>query len=297
VTARRALGRGSSVGIIGLGNMGLPMATRLADAGYALVGYDASSDAMAAFIDVPNVTAVDEARAVAEDTDALVLMLPNSALVEAVVRDGGVLATMAPGSLLIDMGSSNPLSTRTLGAESASRGVRFVDAPVSGGVRGAIAGNLTVMVGGADADVALCRPLLAVLGSKVLHVGPLGAGHALKALNNLLSACSLLASSEAIEVGKRFGLDPNVMLDAINGSSGRSFSTEQKLPDFVLSESFDSGFGLGLMAKDMRTAVSLAERLGVPMALGTSATELWEKAVEDLGPGADHTEIAVWAAR
>jgi 3-hydroxyisobutyrate dehydrogenase len=277
--------------------MGLPMATRLADAGYALVGYDASSDAMAAFIDVPNVTAVDEARAVAEDTDALVLMLPNSALVEAVVRDGGVLATMAPGSLLIDMGSSNPLSTRTLGAESASRGVRFVDAPVSGGVRGAIAGNLTVMVGGADADVALCRPLLAVLGSKVLHVGPLGAGHALKALNNLLSACSLLASSEAIEVGKRFGLDPNVMLDAINGSSGRSFSTEQKLPDFVLSESFDSGFGLGLMAKDMRTAVSLAERLGVPMALGTSATELWEKAVEDLGPGADHTEIAVWAAR
>lgn len=297
MTARRALGRGSSVGIIGLGNMGLPMATRLADAGYALVGYDASSDAMAAFIDVPNVTAVDEARAVAEDTDALVLMLPNSALVEAVVRDGGVLATMAPGSLLIDMGSSNPLSTRTLGAESASRGVRFVDAPVSGGVRGAIAGNLTVMVGGADADVALCRPLLAVLGSKVLHVGPLGAGHALKALNNLLSACSLLASSEAIEVGKRFGLDPNVMLDAINGSSGRSFSTEQKLPDFVLSESFDSGFGLGLMAKDMRTAVSLAERLGVPMALGTSATELWEKAVEDLGPGADHTEIAVWAAR
>ena len=160
------------------------------------------------------------------------------------------------------MGSSEPLRTRELAQRAAARGVELIDAPVSGGVRGALAGSLTIMVGGDPAPVARCRPLLETLGRAVLHVGPVGAGHALKALNNLLSATHLLASCEALAIGRRFGLDPQVMLDAINVSTGRCASTERKLPDFVLTGSYDSGFALALMVKDVGIAVALGEGSG-----------------------------------
>ena len=132
------------------------------------------------------------------------------------------------------------------------------------------------------------------MGRKVLHVGDAGAGHALKALNNLLSATTLLASAEALLVGRRFGLDPQVMLDAINGSTGRSYSTELKLPEYVLPRTFSSGFGLRLMVKDLRTAVRLADATGSPLPLGTASAELWGRAEHALPADADHTEIARW---
>jgi len=191
------------------------------------------------------------------------------------------------------MSSSEPLRTRALAASLADTGRVLVVAPVSGGVSGARAGTLAVMVGGPDDVVADLEPLLAAMG-RPRHVGPVGAGHALKALNNLMSAAHLLASSEALLTGQRFGLDPAVMLEAVNGSSGRSGSTENKWPNFVLPGTFDSGFALALMLKDIRIALGLAEATGAPSALTARTVELWADAAAELGPDADHTEIVRW---
>jgi 3-hydroxyisobutyrate dehydrogenase len=273
------------IGFVGLGNMGFPMAGRLVEAGYTVRGYD------------PAVTfagSVGSARAVAEGAAAVILMLPNSAIVRTVLLDDGLLESMAPGSVLVDMSSSEPTETRKLAALAEKRGVPMVDAPVSGGVRGAVAGSLMIMAGGEPEPVEAVRDLLAVLGKKVLHVGPAGAGHALKALNNLLSATHLLVSSEAMLVGKEFGLDQEVMLEAINGASGSSASTVNKWPRFMLGRGFDSGFGLRLMLKDMRIAVGLAEATGRPARLGEAAVELWAEAADHLPADADHTEILRW---
>jgi 3-hydroxyisobutyrate dehydrogenase len=174
-------------------------------------------------------------------------------------------------------------------------GVELVDAPVSGGVSGAVKGTLTIMVGGAAAAVARVTPVLEHLDT-VRHAGAVGSGHAIKALNNLISATHLWITSEAMLAGQRFGLQPEVMLEIINGSSGRSGSSENKWPNFILPGTYDSGFGLRLMLKDMRTATSLAGQLGVPVELGEAAVERWAEAANALAPDADHTEVAKWLA-
>jgi 3-hydroxyisobutyrate dehydrogenase len=278
-----------AVGFVGLGRMGEPMVRRLAAAGVAVRGHDAvPRPALAGAV-----TLVDEAAEIAEGVPVVILMLPDSDAVDAVVHGAGLLDALAPGTVLVDMGSSEPLRTRSLADEVAARGATLVDAPVSGGVAGATAGTMTIMVGGRDDAVAALTPLLAVLG-RVRHVGPVGAGHALKALNNLMSAAHLLASSEAVLAGQRFGLDPAVMLDAVNGSSGRSGSTENKWPNFVLPGTYDSGFALTLMLKDIRIALGLAEATGAPSEHATRTVELWAEAAAALGPDADHTEIVRW---
>lgn len=287
-------GAGTTVGFVGLGNMGTPMSRRLAEAGYAVRGYDVDARARETLAAVPNTTAVPALGDVAAGAGVVVLILPDSDVVERVVLQDGLLAAMAPGTTLIDMSSSVPTRTRALAERTAERGVVLLDAPVSGGVPGARAGTLTVMVGGPAGAVERARPLLEVFGSRVLHVGLVGAGHALKALNNLMSAAHLLASSEALLVGREFGLDPAVMLEAVNGSSGRSGSTENKWPNYVLTGSYDAGFGARLMVKDVRIAVELARALGMPARLAEAVTELWEEALEHLGADADHTEIVRW---
>lgn len=290
-----APGPGAVVGFVGLGNMGSPMAGRLAEAGYTVRGYDADPTVSRAFAKTTGrAIAVDGAAEVADQAAVVILMLPGSAVVRSVLFDDGLLDRLAPGTLLVDMSSSEPIQTRDLAAAAGERGVPMVDAPVSGGVRGARQGSLTIMTGGAPEAVESLRGLLEVMGGKILHVGPVGAGHALKALNNLLSATHLLVSSEAMVVGQEFGLDPSVMLEAINGSSGRSGSTEVKWPKFMLERSFDSGFGLRLMLKDMRIAVELADATGWPSRLGRAAVELWARAADQLPPDADHTEILRW---
>jgi 3-hydroxyisobutyrate dehydrogenase len=165
---------------------------------------------------------------------------------------------------------------------------------VSGGVRGAVEGSLTIMVGGPPDACEAITPLLRCLGSRVVRCGEPGSGHAVKALNNLMSAAHLLASSEAIQIGLAFGLDPRVILDVVNGSSGRSGSTMTKWPDYILTGSYDSGFRLRLMVKDMRIALGLAESAGVSATLSSAALELWARAEHDLPEEADHTEIARW---
>ncbi|GAA5164333.1 NAD(P)-dependent oxidoreductase [Pseudonocardia eucalypti] len=293
-----------AVGFVGLGRMGDPMTRRIAAAGVEVRGFDVSPDAVRALDGV--VTRVDSAADAARGTGVVILMLPDSDVVERVVDDELLDALVAPVSgdgrdsatrhsrpLLVDMSSSEPLRTRALAERVASRGATLVDAPVSGGVSGARAGTLTIMVGGPSQAAERLEPLLALMG-RVRHVGEVGAGHALKALNNLLSASHLLASSEAILAGRRFGLDPAVMLDAINGSSGRSGSTQNKWPNHILPGSYDSGFTASLLVKDIKIALALAEATGAPHEHAEHTVRVWSRAVEKLGPAADHTEIARW---
>jgi 3-hydroxyisobutyrate dehydrogenase len=267
--------------------MGVPMASHLLEAGYEVRGYDALRAARSRF--PSSVGTLAEAAC-----DTVVLMLPDSAVVRQVLLMDGLFDALAPGSIVVDMSSSQPTETRALAAHAEARGLELVDAPVSGGVRGAVEGTLTIMAGGSDAQFERVRPLLETIGGKVLHVGAVGAGHALKALNNLLSGTTLLASAEALLVGRRFGLDPRVMLDTINVSTGRSWSTEYKLPEFVLTGRYDAGFAIGLMAKDLRIAAGLAEATETPLELGRLSAAIWERAADQLPEDADHTAIARW---
>lgn len=283
----------SMIGFIGLGNMGMPMSRRLIEAGIAVRGFDLSESARDLFASQGG-EAFAELSAMVPGCDALILMLPNSEIVESVLEgEGGVLSSISDDAVIIDMSSSEPLRTRTLAERVRASGARLVDAPVSGGVGGAEAGTLSIMAGGDAADVARVAPVLGHLG-RVSHVGPAGAGHALKAINNLMSATHLWVTNEAMLTGIAFGLEPEVMLEVVNRSSGRSGSTEHKWPKFIVGESYDSGFSLSLMLKDMRIATDLAERLGVPHALSDEAVRHWQTANDDLGQGADHTEVARW---
>ncbi|MET7399119.1 NAD(P)-dependent oxidoreductase [Dactylosporangium sp. NPDC005572] len=279
-----------TVAFVGLGNMGGPMSARLARAGYRVRGFDLAAGARQALADAGGVAARDLADAVGEAA-VIVLMLPSSAVVEATVRDERFVAR--PGAIVVDMSSSEPLRTRALAAELAQRGVTLVDAPVSGGVARARTGKLTIMTGGELADLRRVEPVLAHLGTTT-RAGAVGSGHAVKALNNLLSATHLLVTCEAMVAGERFGLDPRTMLSIFNSSSGRSGSTENKWPNFILPGTFDSGFGLRLMLKDMRIATGLADQVGAPDPLGHAATDLWARAAEALEDSADHTEIVTW---
>jgi len=282
------------IGFVGLGNMGGPMAGRLIDAGHELCVFDVAPAARERFAGRATVA---ERVADVSATDTALLMLPDSAVVERVVLAEGLLDRLAPGTLLVDLSSSDPARTRALAGVTAERGVTLVDAPVSGGVAGARAGSLTIMVGGPATAFAALRPLLHVLGSRVVHAGePVGAGHAVKALNNLMSAAHLMVAAEALLAGQAFGLDPRVMLDIVNASSGRSGSTETKWPTFVLTGRYDSGFGLRLMLKDMGIALGLQDATGTPAPVSAAALAAWAAAAGDLPADADHTEVAAWLA-
>jgi 3-hydroxyisobutyrate dehydrogenase len=294
VTVHLPLSTPAVIGFVGLGRMGVPMTTRLAAAGYNVQGFDVSEAARAALSAVPGAHAVEDLGGVAAGADAVVLMLPDSAVIRQVTGEQGLLAAMRPGMMLVDMSSSEPAATRQLAVQAADSGITMIDAPVSGGVPGAVRGTLTIMAGGPADAVAAARPMLEVLGSRVLHMGPAGAGHAVKALNNLLSGIHLLATSEAMLAGQEFGLDPAVLLDVLNTSSGRSGSTENKWPNYVLTGSFDSGFGLRLLVKDMRIALGLARETGSAPRLAELATAMWAEAGQALPPDADHTEIVKW---
>lgn len=277
------------VGFVGLGHMGVPMTARLVEAGHEVRGFDVDPAARARAQ-----AAVESLPEAAAGVDVVVLMLATSAIVRQVVLDEGLLDAVDSGALVVDMGSSDPTQTRELAAEAGRRGVRYLDAPVSGGVVGAEAGTLTIMAGGTEEDLDSCRPIFEAVGAKIVHAGPVGAGHALKALNNLLSATNFLITLEAVTAGARFGLDPKVMVDAINDSTGRSWATEHKVPQFVEPRSFTSGFAMRLMVKDIQTARELARATDSPFVLGDAAVALWEQAADALPDDADHTEIALW---
>jgi 3-hydroxyisobutyrate dehydrogenase len=249
------------IGVIGLGAMGGPMAARLAAAGFAVRGYDRDPAKRAA---CPEAV---ETFAEAADADALILSLPTSAVIEAVMAE--ILAAPRPGLLVIDTSTADPASTRRLQAEAAAQGVAFVDAPVSGGAKGAGEGRLLVMLGGAEADRARARPVLAPLARAVLDCGGPGAGNVVKLINNLLCSAHLLLAGEALRMGEAAGLDPATLTAALAAGSGRSGAIEANLPAWVLNGAYDSGFTLGLMGKDVGLAAAL-DGLG-PLARATLA--------------------------
>ncbi|HEU0256473.1 MAG TPA: NAD(P)-dependent oxidoreductase [Microbacteriaceae bacterium] len=282
----------ATVGFVGLGNMGAPMTARLVQAGHRVQAYDVSGKARAHAAELGAVPASSLADAVA-GASVVILMLPNSDIVEAVAGDAGFSAALTTETLVIDMSSSEPMRTRALAERFHAKGIDYIDAPVSGGVSGATKGTLTIMVGCPPELFDRVTTVVEPLGRPV-RVGSVGSGHAIKALNNLLSATHLWVTSEAMVAGQRFGIDPAVMLSVFNSSSGRSGSTDNKWPNYILPKTYASGFGLRLMLKDMKIAAGLAEQLGAPTRLGADAIALWSAAAEGLEPAADHTEVARW---
>jgi 3-hydroxyisobutyrate dehydrogenase len=284
----------SGVGFIGLGNMGFPMAANLCRAGFDVCAFDTDGAR------VDRVVAAGARRAAsaleAASNETLITMLPDGKAVRSVVLGGdgaeGVAGAMPSGSTLIDMSSSDPIGSRRLAAILAERGIGYLDAPVSGGVPRAKSGTLSIIVGGSDALFEQHRALFSALGNPT-RVGDAGAGHALKALNNYVSACGLLAAIEAIEAGRRFGLDPAVMTDVLNASTGRNNSTELKIKQHVLSRAFGTGFSLGLMRKDIATALALVRGVGAYGPLAESVDQIWGEAQAKLGTHVDHTAIAL----
>jgi 3-hydroxyisobutyrate dehydrogenase len=281
----------ATVVVVGLGAMGIPMAARLKLAGFEVRGVDPQPAARAAFEAKVGAAFASSAEAAAQAA-AVITMLPNGRIVrEALLGAQGIAARLATGTLVIDMSSSAPTDTVSLAADLAARGLPLIDAPVSGGVRRAVDGTLAIMAGGAAEQVERARPLFAAMGKALFPTGPIGSGHAMKALNNYVSAAGLVAASEALVVGGRFGLAPDTIIDVLNASTGRNKSTEVKMKQYVISESFASGFALALMAKDLRIAADLATHLDLDVPQVQAIAAMWEKARDALPPSADHTEI------
>jgi 3-hydroxyisobutyrate dehydrogenase len=284
------------VGFIGLGAMGTPMVTQLSEKGHRVLVHDVDAGRRSELARLDGVSAAETLAELA-DLRVVVTMLPDSTVVnEVVAGSGGLLEVLAPGALIVDMSSSDPRRTVELAEAAAAAGHELIDAPVSGGIAQATIGRLTIMVGGRPEQLERCRHVLEAMGSSIVPVGSVGAGHAMKALNNVLSAVGLSIACEAVEVGRRFGLDPDVMLQILNTSTGRNHATENKIAQFVLSESYDSGFRLRLMLKDLVTAVDLAHEVGAATPITEACLALWQAAAEVLPPDADQTRIAVMQA-
>ncbi len=283
------------LGFIGIGNMGWPMAGRLVAAGFAVQVGDDRPARVEGFLEQVGGVAADSLRALAEASELIVTMLPTSAAVSAVLDD--ILPHLQPGAIVLDMTSGDPTATRHLAFRVAEAGGAMVDAPVSGGVERARTGQLAIMAGGDDAAVERVRPALEAMGSSLLRTGGVGTAHAMKALNNLASAGSFLIGVEALLIGQRFGLDPGLMVDVLNASTGMSNSSQKKFRQFVLSRRFDSGFGLDLMVKDLGIALGVARETGTAAPFAALCRELSAAAQAMLGPGADHTEFAKLSER
>ncbi|MEJ8573771.1 NAD(P)-dependent oxidoreductase [Microbaculum marinum] len=291
---------GANVGFIGIGNMGRPMAANLVRAGHSVTVYDLDPGQASTFAAEHGARAATGLSDLA-DCRFVVTMLPTGKEVRQVLLEadgGGAAAHLEPGSIAIDMSSAEPVGTREIGADLAKRGIRFVDAPVSGGVTRAADATLTIMIGG-DADaVSDAKPVLSAMGGRLFEVGTLGCGHAMKALNNYLAATSFAATCEAVLIGERFGLDPDVMADIFNVSTGKTFCSENLLKHEILSGRFGSGFAAGLLAKDVKIASDLGEEIGVDAPVSRLVRDRWADARDGLGGGADHTRAAAyWASR
>jgi 3-hydroxyisobutyrate dehydrogenase len=291
---------GPRVGFVGIGNMGWPMAKRVRGAGFALTVFDTDGARVARFAAETGSAGAETGAALAGRADVVITMLPTGAVVrDALLGAGGIAPSLAPGTVVVDMSSSDPNSTRELGRALAELRVALVDAPVSGGVPRAEAGTLAIMIGGEDeAAIERARPVLETMGAKLFRTGPLGSGHAMKALNNYVAAAAFAATSEALLVGQRFGLEPAVMVEVMNASSGRSFNTDVVFPDHVVGGKFATGFALGLMAKDVGIAADLAREIGVEAPLCRLTSDLWKSARDAVGGTADFSAAyRHWAAR
>jgi 3-hydroxyisobutyrate dehydrogenase len=285
-----AAARFARVAFIGIGNMGWPMAANLHRAGYAVAVCDAIPARAAQFAKEIGGVAAADARDAASGADAIITILPTSKHVAEVVES--ISGVLQRGALVVEMSSGVPSVTRGLAEKLAAAGIDMIDAPVSGGVSRARTGELAIMAGGDAATLERADPLLRAMGTTITAVGSVGAGQAMKALNNLVSAGGFLIGIEALMIGQRFGLDAEKMVDVLNASTGMNNSTQKKFRQFVLSRRFDSGFSLDLMAKDLGIALEVAHDTATPSPFAALCRELWAGAAALLGPGHDHTAMA-----
>ena len=276
------------VGVVGLGNMGLPMARTLEAAGFTVTGFDAAEARRKAFAPT-----ADSLTDLAAGNEALLLSLPTSAIVERVVAEAA--PALAPGSLIVDTSTAEPASTRRLQSELAAEGLGFVDAPVSGGPSGARNAHLLVMAGGRPADLDRADPLLVALARQVVRCGGPGTGNVTKLVNNLLCAAHLTLAGEALALADAGGLSPEALLAALNIGSGRSGVTEVNLPRWVLSDDFNSGFSMGLMRKDVGVALKLAEEAGVSPPLAQAAAAIWNESRDSVADDEDFNRMVTYA--
>jgi 3-hydroxyisobutyrate dehydrogenase len=267
-----------TVGFIGLGLMGRLMAANLRKAGYAVQSYDINGTGTAR-------SAAEAARG----AGFLVTMVPDGKAVRKAIR--AALPGLGRGSVVIDMSSSDPETTRALGTMLKKKGIEMLDSPVSGARQRAKDGTLALMVGGERKVLARSRKLLLCMGNEIFPTGALGSGHAVKALNNYLGAVGTIAGFEVLLVGDAYGLDTRVMIDAINSSTGKNSTTERKIPQQVFTGAFSSGFLLSLMTKDVGIAAGIASRVGVNAPYLRQTLKHWRDAERRLKPRADHTEL------
>ena len=282
------------LGFIGIGTMGWPMAANLVKAGFAVTVFDLSEARGRDFVRQHPAAIATMALVDMAAQDSVVTMLPTGRIVSEVLLAGqksAFLLNVKAGTIVIDMSSSEPTGTRELAAKLAGKGVILLDAPVSGAEPRAKAATLTIMIGSDNsAAVERARPVLAAMGNRLFVTGGSGSGHACKALNNLLGATAFAATCEAVMIAERFGLDPTVLVDILNVSTGKSFISEVVMKDHVIDGKFATGFKLGLMAKDVQIAADLADAVGLDAPVTHLVNQRWAQALGRLGFDADNTE-------
>lgn len=279
------------VGVIGLGKMGRGMANSLKRAGHDVLGLDASPAAGQACAQ-DGIAVAGSLRELLGQADTIVLSLPNSDIVRDMVQGPeGIAALARPGTLLIDTTTADPATMKAVLPLLRQAGVALVDAPVSGGPRGAAAGELTMFIGGSPADLARAEAVLSALGSKRFHIGDTGAGYIAKLVNNLLVASHLLTASEAFRIAEAAGVKTEQLLEAVNAGSGRSGVTLYNYPSRILNGAFDSGFTMQLMRKDVRLAQGLMRSVDLDLPVSGQVATIWQSSEDSLADGEDFNRI------
>ena len=276
--------------------MGRPMATHLANAGYEITIHDVDrAKAEEAASGQQTMSIADTPLEVAKGSDIVITMLPSGKYVhEATMGESGLIKGFKPGSLLIDTSSSEAWLTRQTAARLKESQIDMIDAPVSGAESGAKAAELIFMVGGEISSVSRARPLLDIMGKQVFHLGPIGAGHIMKSMNNLVTALTFMATTEALTVGRRLGLDPDVMTDVLNVSTGMSWISQTQIKQRITNRKFDDAFKLELMIKDIGIAMGLAEEAHLPVPLSATGYHLWKAAGIHAGERASISDMVRW---
>ena len=281
----------TAVGVIGLGNMGRGMALSLQRGGFKVVATDAI-EATRHRLAADGIEVVDSIAALAVSADVFVLSLPTAAIItEVVLGPDGLSRHARSGALIIDTSTSHPDTTRQLARALAARGMSLIDAPVSGGPKGAITGQLTMVVGGGTSDVARAEPVLAAMSAKRIHIGDVGAGHLAKLANNLILAAHLIAAGEVARLAEHAGVATDRLLEGINAGSGRSAVTQVNFPTWIRTGAFDSGFTMKLMRKDVRLAAELIAQTGLALPLSAEVARLWQSSAETIGDDEDFNRI------
>jgi 3-hydroxyisobutyrate dehydrogenase-like beta-hydroxyacid dehydrogenase len=281
------------IGFIGLGVMGSPMAGHLATAGHLLTVHDvdpAKAEKIASAFDTMQVAATP--RDVAERSEIVVTMLPSGEYVRSVaLGDNGLVEGFDGGELLIDTSSCEPWLTVETAKGLAAKGIEMVDAATSGAEMGAKSASLVFMLGGSNEAIARAKPVLEILGKHMFHLGPIGAGHAMKSINNTITAMTLAATAEGLVLGKMLGLDPSVMTDVLNVSTGGSWITQTHIKQRIINRAFDDPFKLELMVKDIGIAMELAKREHAKVPMWSLGHDIWQAADREAGRGASVSEL------